>query len=145
MLGWSAVARAQIGIRIGWTLLWRLVLVGRLGRVLLFVAAFGEAGLDLVEELAGIDAEFRRGARAGDGDRNLDAGAVPAAGPTGPTARLTLYEARDRFERDLILKTLAEQHGNMSRTAEALGVDVPILVEQTPPEEMLPLEETDET
>jgi two-component system nitrogen regulation response regulator NtrX len=53
----------------------------------------------------------------------LDAGAVPPAGPTGPTARLTLHEARDRFERDLILKTLAEQHGNMSRTAEALGVE----------------------
>src|SRR5205823_13451006 len=29
--------------------------------------------------------------------------------------------------------------------AEALGLDAPILIEQTPPEEMLPLEETDET
>jgi two-component system nitrogen regulation response regulator NtrX len=38
-------------------------------------------------------------------------------------ARLTLHEARDRFERDLILRTLAEQQGNMSRTAEALGVE----------------------
>jgi two-component system nitrogen regulation response regulator NtrX len=37
--------------------------------------------------------------------------------------RLTLHEARDRFERDLILKTLAEQQGNMSRTAEVLGVE----------------------
>jgi two-component system nitrogen regulation response regulator NtrX len=37
--------------------------------------------------------------------------------------RLTLHEARDRFERDLILRTLAEQQGNMSRTAEALGVE----------------------
>ena len=37
--------------------------------------------------------------------------------------RLTLHEARDRFERDLILRTLAEQHGNMSRTAEVLGVE----------------------
>jgi two-component system nitrogen regulation response regulator NtrX len=40
-----------------------------------------------------------------------------------PTARLTLHEARDRFERDLILRTLAQQQGNMSRTAEALGVE----------------------
>src|SRR5262249_61542293 len=39
-----------------------------------------------------------------------------------PTSRLTLHEARDRFERDLILRTLAEQQGNMSRTAEVLGV-----------------------
>ena len=37
--------------------------------------------------------------------------------------RLTLHEARDRFERDLILRTLVEQQGNMSRTAEVLGVE----------------------
>jgi two-component system nitrogen regulation response regulator NtrX len=40
-----------------------------------------------------------------------------------PAARLTLHQARDRFERELILRTLAEQQGNMSRTAEALGVE----------------------
>jgi len=40
-----------------------------------------------------------------------------------PVDRLTLHEARDRFERDLILRTLAEQQGNMSRTAEVLGVE----------------------
>jgi two-component system nitrogen regulation response regulator NtrX len=40
-----------------------------------------------------------------------------------PMPRLTLYEARDRFERELILRTLAEQQGNMSRTAEVLGVE----------------------
>jgi len=37
--------------------------------------------------------------------------------------RLTLHEARDGFERDLILRTLAEQQGNMSRTADVLGVE----------------------
>jgi two-component system nitrogen regulation response regulator NtrX len=36
---------------------------------------------------------------------------------------LSLHDARDRFERDLILRTLAEQQGNMSRTAEVLGVE----------------------
>ena len=36
---------------------------------------------------------------------------------------MTLHEARERFERDLILRTLAEQQGNMSRTADALGVE----------------------
>jgi two-component system nitrogen regulation response regulator NtrX len=35
----------------------------------------------------------------------------------------SLHDARDRFERDLILRTLAEQQGNMSRTAEVLGVE----------------------
>jgi len=36
---------------------------------------------------------------------------------------LPLHAARDRFERDYILRTLAAQQGNMSRTAEALGVE----------------------
>ncbi len=35
----------------------------------------------------------------------------------------TLQEARDRFERDYILRALAIQQGNMSRTAEMLGVE----------------------
>ena len=43
--------------------------------------------------------------------------------PARSTGRLTLHEARDNFERDLILRTLAEQQGNMSRTAEVLGVE----------------------
>ena len=41
----------------------------------------------------------------------------------GVGERRTLHEARDQFERDLILRTLAEQQGNMSRTAEVLGVE----------------------
>ena len=45
----------------------------------------------------------------------------PAAEPAAD--RMTLHEARDQFERDLILRTLAEQQGNMSRTAEVLGVE----------------------
>ncbi len=45
------------------------------------------------------------------------------AGPAMPAERATLYEARDQFERDLILRTLAAQQGNMSRTAEVLGVE----------------------
>jgi two-component system nitrogen regulation response regulator NtrX len=47
----------------------------------------------------------------------------PGAEPAAPAGRLTLYEARDQFERDLILRTLAAQQGNMSRTAEVLGVE----------------------
>ena len=45
------------------------------------------------------------------------------AAPALPTERVTLHEARDRFERDLILRTIAEQQGNMSRTADVLGVE----------------------
>jgi two-component system nitrogen regulation response regulator NtrX len=55
----------------------------------------------------------------------LDHGGVPRAPipEPSPADRLTLHEARDRFERDLILRTLDEQKGNMSRTADVLGVE----------------------
>jgi two-component system nitrogen regulation response regulator NtrX len=46
------------------------------------------------------------------------AGIVHAPGPVAP-----LHEARDRFERDYILRALAAQQGNISRTADALGVE----------------------
>ena len=36
---------------------------------------------------------------------------------------LRLHEARDQFERDYILRTLTAQQGNISRTAEVLGVE----------------------
>ena len=54
----------------------------------------------------------------------LDPGALQRTPSTDPPAeRQTLHEARDQFERDVILRTLAEQQGNMSRTAEVLGVE----------------------
>jgi two-component system, NtrC family, nitrogen regulation response regulator NtrX len=65
----------------------------------------------------------------GDTISTADLGFVDQAGPPSPVVpemlgpRQTLHEARERFERDLILRTLAEQHGNMSRTAEVLGVE----------------------
>jgi two-component system nitrogen regulation response regulator NtrX len=46
---------------------------------------------------------------------------VPDLEPGSP--RLFLHEARERFEREFILRTLEEQQGNMSRTAEVLGVE----------------------
>ena len=51
------------------------------------------------------------------------AGAAPPVGAPLASEKLTLHEARDRFERELILRTLSEQQGNMSRTAEVLGVE----------------------
>ncbi len=54
----------------------------------------------------------------------LDQHALTRADPDEASAgHLTLHEARDRFECDLILRTLAEQQGNMSKTAEVLGVE----------------------
>jgi two-component system nitrogen regulation response regulator NtrX len=50
-------------------------------------------------------------------------GVTRPLGDMPPAERMTLHEARDRFERELILRTLAEQQGNMSRTAEVLGVE----------------------
>ena len=43
--------------------------------------------------------------------------------PRRTASVLPLHEARERFERDYILRTLAAQHGNMSRTADVLGVE----------------------
>ena len=45
----------------------------------------------------------------------------PATGKTSVEA--PLHEARDRFERDYILRALAFQQGNISRTAEMLGIE----------------------
>jgi two-component system nitrogen regulation response regulator NtrX len=52
----------------------------------------------------------------------LDGGAVAAADEPGAPA-LTLHDARERFERDYILRALHAQHHNISRTAEVLGVE----------------------
>jgi two-component system, NtrC family, nitrogen regulation response regulator NtrX len=46
-----------------------------------------------------------------------------AAAAVDPGPLTPLHDARDRFEREYILRALAEQHGNMSRTAEVLGVE----------------------
>jgi two-component system nitrogen regulation response regulator NtrX len=46
---------------------------------------------------------------------------VPVQSSAGPVRPLS--EARDDFEKDYILQTLAAQQGNMSRTAEVLGVE----------------------
>ena len=65
----------------------------------------------------------------GDAITAADLGFLDPSGLTRPAIadavaeRQTLHEARDQFERDLILRTLAEQQGNMSRTAEVLGVE----------------------
>jgi two-component system nitrogen regulation response regulator NtrX len=40
-----------------------------------------------------------------------------------PGEKLSLQQARTRFERDFILRTLAAQDGNISRTADILGVE----------------------
>jgi len=52
------------------------------------------------------------------GGHAVDGVAEVSAGPALP-----LHEARERFERDYIVRTLAEQQGNISRTAEVLGVE----------------------
>jgi two-component system nitrogen regulation response regulator NtrX len=52
----------------------------------------------------------------------LDQGTAPlSAAETGPI--MPLHDARDDFERQYILRALAAQQGNMSRTADALGVE----------------------
>ena len=55
------------------------------------------------------------------------AGPATVGGPGAPAgtggATIPLAEARDRFERDYILQVLAAHQGNISRTADTLGVE----------------------
>jgi two-component system nitrogen regulation response regulator NtrX len=53
----------------------------------------------------------------------LDTSAPGVAEAARPTANAPLHDARDQFERDYILRALAQQQGNISRTAEVLGVE----------------------
>jgi two-component system nitrogen regulation response regulator NtrX len=43
--------------------------------------------------------------------------------PAKPPTTASLHDARDQFEREYILRAMAAQQGNMSRTAEALGIE----------------------
>jgi two-component system nitrogen regulation response regulator NtrX len=52
----------------------------------------------------------------------LDTSAPPMTELTGEV-QVPLHEARDRFERAYILRALAAQQGNISRTADVLGVE----------------------
>ena len=54
----------------------------------------------------------------------LEHGAEPHAVPVARSGAIApLHHARDEFEKQYILRALASQHGNMSRTAEVLGVE----------------------
>jgi two-component system nitrogen regulation response regulator NtrX len=71
-----------------------------------------------------------RGERIGARDLAfLDQAALPAAYPaasdvpTRASGMAPLHDARDRFEREYILRALAVQQGNISRTAEMLGIE----------------------
>jgi two-component system nitrogen regulation response regulator NtrX len=58
------------------------------------------------------------------GDLSFLDGNAASERPVEKSAPVTpLHEARDRFERGYILRVLAANDGNMSRTAEALGVE----------------------
>jgi two-component system nitrogen regulation response regulator NtrX len=57
------------------------------------------------------------------GDLSFLDGGSPTIALDVPAPVAPLHEARDQFERDYILKALAAQQGNISRTAEVLGVE----------------------
>jgi two-component system nitrogen regulation response regulator NtrX len=56
-------------------------------------------------------------------DLSFLAGSAPPPEASETFPSLPLHEAREQFERDYILRALASQQGNISRTAEALGVE----------------------
>ena len=56
-------------------------------------------------------------------DQGLTPGSNVPAAVTRPAVAEPLHEARDRFERDYIRRALAAQYGNISRTADLLGIE----------------------
>jgi two-component system nitrogen regulation response regulator NtrX len=68
------------------------------------------------DAISGRDLTFLGGPQAPDSEPER-----PAGGESAQT--VTLQAARSRFEREFILKTLAAQSGNVSRTADVLGVE----------------------
>jgi two-component system nitrogen regulation response regulator NtrX len=56
-------------------------------------------------------------------DQSLISGPDMQAADARPAVTGPLHEARDHFEREYILRALAAQQGNISRTAELLGVE----------------------
>jgi two-component system nitrogen regulation response regulator NtrX len=56
-------------------------------------------------------------------DQSLTPGPDMQAADARPAVTGPLHEARDHFEREYILRALAAQQGNISRTAELLGVE----------------------
>ena len=53
----------------------------------------------------------------------LDSALLAPPPPTASAVVTPLHDARDQFEKEYILRTLAAQQGNMSRTAEVLGIE----------------------
>src|SRR6185295_16783899 len=54
---------------------------------------------------------------------DLGTGSALTAPQPATAATAPLHDARDQFEREYILRALAAQQGNISRTAEVLGVE----------------------
>ena len=53
----------------------------------------------------------------------LEQSMLPTFDAARPSTIAPLHDARDRFERDYILRALGAQQGNISRTAEVLGIE----------------------
>jgi two-component system nitrogen regulation response regulator NtrX len=70
-------------------------------------------------------------------------GAVEAAAPI-PVTLAQLHDARDQFERDYILRALSAQQGNISRTAEVLGIERSNLYRKMRTFGIMPARKTDE-
>jgi two-component system NtrC family response regulator len=60
---------------------------------------------------------------------HINAAELELEAPGEPRAKPTLKEAKDGVEREVIAKALQENHGNISKTAKALGVSRPTLYE----------------
>jgi two-component system NtrC family response regulator len=59
--------------------------------------------------------------------QDLGFATVESAAPAGDDVEVTLREAKDRVERDLVTAAIAKQNGNILRAAEMLGISRPTI------------------
>jgi two-component system NtrC family response regulator len=75
-----------------------------------------------------LENRIKRAAIMSDGQR-VDPSDLELDMSTNSLGGLTLRQARERLEKDLITKALAKRHGNLTQTAAELGVSRPTLYE----------------
>jgi len=59
--------------------------------------------------------------------QDLGFAAMEPSAPAGDDVEVTLREAKDRVERDLVTAAIAKQNGNILRAAEMLGISRPTI------------------
>jgi two-component system NtrC family response regulator len=101
------------------------------------VRGFSVAALDALQDygwpgnVRELENKVKRAVIMADGallePQDLGFAAMEPSAPAGDDAEVTLREAKDRVERDLVTAAIAKQNGNILRAAEMLGISRPTI------------------